>query len=186
MLRTSLLLGGGNLGGGSGLSLGRSGDLGGGGLSLGRCGSGLGGSSLGGGSLNLNGLVSAVSSLSLLDVLGEDLVVLCLVVLGLLVSGELVSLFESLSSESLFSDESLDLGGLVESLVTLLDLSSDNVLSHVVLLSQGEGLSDGGGSLGAESSGLVSIGHTFDFGVSLLDDSEGNDGEIRAADAASD
>lgn len=158
---------------------------GGGGLSRGS--SGLGGSSLGGCSLDFNGLSSAVSvSLSLLDVLGEDLVVLGLVVLGLLVSGELGSLVNDLSSDSLFSNESLDLGGFVESLVTLLDFSSDYVLSHIVLLSQDEGLSDGRGSLGAESSGLVAIGNTFDFSITLLNDSEGDNGKIGTADAASD
>jgi hypothetical protein len=161
--------------------------LGNGSSGLSRGSSGLGGSSLGGGSLDFNGLSNTVSvCLSLLDVLGEDLVVLDLVDLGLFVSGELVSLFDSLSSDSLFSDESLDLGGFVESLVTLLDFSSDYVLSHIVLLSQGEGLSDGRGSLGAESSGLVTIGNTFDFGITLLDDSESNNGEIGTADAASD
>lgn len=179
----SLLLGSNDLGlsGGSLLGLDW---LGNGSGSLGR--GGLGGCSLDGGSLDFGDFSAVSVSLSLLDVLGEDLVVLCLVVLGLLESLGLVSLLEGLSSESLLGDESLDLGGLVESLVALLDFSSDYVLSHIVLLSEGEGLSNGGGSLGAESSGLVTVGHTFDFGVSLLGDSEGNDGEIGATDAASD
>ena len=45
----------------------------------------------------------------LLDVLGEDLVVLGSIFLLFLVVFDLLSLIESLPSESLFSDESLDL-----------------------------------------------------------------------------
>lgn len=157
------------------------------GISLLGSGVSLGEGSLSGSSFGLSGgFVMVSSSLLLLDVLGEDLFVLGLVILGLLVSGELVSLGKGLSSESLLGDESLDLGGFVESLVTLLDFSSHDVLSNIILLSQGEGLSDGRGSLGAESSGLVTIGNTFDFSITLLDDSEGNDGKIGTADAASD
>ena len=181
--RRSLLLGGDDLGlsGGSLLGLDW---LGNGSSGLGR--DSLGGSSLDGSSLDFSGDFVAVSvSLSLLDVLGEDLVVLGLVVLGLLEAGGLLSLFEGLSPESLFGDESLDLGGLVEGLVALLDFSPDYVLPHIVLLSEGEGLSDGGGSLGAEASGLVAVGHAFDFGVSLLGDAQGDDGEVGATDAAS-
>ena len=48
--------------------------------------------------------------LSFLDVLGEDLLVLSSELLGLLVAVDLGSLEESLSSESLLGDESLDLG----------------------------------------------------------------------------
>jgi hypothetical protein len=55
------------------------------------------------------GSVCVVSSLSFLDVLGEDFVVLCLLVLGSLESVDLLSLDELLSSESLLGDESLDL-----------------------------------------------------------------------------
>ena len=125
-------------------------------------------------------------ALSFLDVLGENLLVLSSELLGLLVAVELFSLEEGLSSESLLGDESLDVGGLVESLVTLLDLTAHNVLSHVVLLTEGEDLSDVASSLGAESAGLVVRGDTFDLSISLLDDSEGDDSKIRAADAAAD
>lgn len=125
-------------------------------------------------------------ALSFLDVLGENLLVLSSELLGLLVAVELFSLEEGLSSESLLGDESLDVGGLVESLVTLLDLTAHNVLSHVVLLTEGEDLSDVASSLGAESAGLVVSGDTFDLSISLLDDSEGDDSKIRAADAAAD
>ncbi len=127
-----------------------------------------------------------VSGLSLLDVLREDFVILSSEFLGLLEAVNLSSLEECLSSNSLLGDESLDLGGFVESLVTLLDLSSNNVLSHVVGLSESEDLSDVGGSLGSESSGLGVGGHTVDLSLALLDDLEGDDGKIGTADAASD
>ena len=118
---------------------------------------------------SLGGLgVSVVSCLSLLDVLGEDLVVLGLVFLGLLESVDLLSLDELLSSQSLLGHESLDLGGLVESLVTLLDFSANNVLSNIVLLSEGEDLADVVGTLGSESAGLVSVSNTFDLSITLL------------------
>jgi hypothetical protein len=78
----------------------------------------------------------------LLDVFGEDLVVLDLVFLCLLEACEFVSLFDLLSSDSLLSNESLDLGGLEESLISLLDFSSDDVLSDIISLSESEDLSD--------------------------------------------
>jgi hypothetical protein len=78
----------------------------------------------------------------LLDVFGEDLVVLDLIFLCLLEAGEFVSLFDFLSSDSLLSNESLDLGGLEESLISLLDFSSDDVLSDIISLSESEDLSD--------------------------------------------
>lgn len=68
---------------------------------------------------------------------------------------------DSLSSESLVGDESLDLRGLNSGLLAfLLDLSSDNVKSDVVILLQVEELSDVVGSLGTKSSGLLVISQT--------------------------
>jgi len=139
---------------------------------------------LSGGLFNWGGVT--VSSFSLLDVLWEDLVVLGSLLLGSLESVDLLSLDELLSSESLLGDESLDLWWLVESLVSLLDFSSDNVLSNIVLLSEGEDLSNVVGSLGAESSWLVTVSNTFDLLIALLDDFELDDGKIWTADAASD
>ena len=127
----------------------------------------------------------SVCSLSFLDVLGEDLVVLSLELLWFLEAVDLCSLDKSLPSESLLGNESLDVGWLVESLVSLLDLSSNNVLSNVVLLSESENLADVAGSLGSESSLSSLVGNTFDFSVSLLDDLEWDDSKIGSADAAS-
>ena len=127
-----------------------------------------------------------VHGLLLLDVLGEDLIVLGLEFLGLLESLDLGDLEELLSSESLLGDESLDLSGLVEGLVALLDFSSHNVLSHVVGLSESEHLSDVAGSLGTTSAGLGVGGNAIDFSLTLLDDLESNNGKIGTADAATD
>ena len=124
--------------------------------------------------------------LSFLYVLGEDLVVLGSKLLGLLVAVSLGLLGKLLSSESLLGDESLDLGALVESLISFLDFTADNVLSHVVSLAESENLSDVASSLGSESAGLVVSGHTFDVGITLLDDLEGDDSQIGAADATTD
>jgi hypothetical protein len=80
----------------------------------------------------------------------------------------------------------LDLGRLVEGLITLLDFTSNNVLSNVVLLSESEDLSDCAGSLGSKSSWLNIVGNTFDVLLTLLGDSKGNNGKIGSTDATSD
>ena len=178
--------------GGSG-SLGRGG-LGGSNLSGG---GGLGGSSLlgsgdgGGGSLllgdgSLGSVLLLVGSLLLLEVLGEELLVSDVSLLGGLPGVNLALLEESLSSDSLLGDESLDLRGLVEGLVALLDLSADNELGDIVDLSKSISLSDLTGSLGAKSSGLIRVGETSNFAGTLLEDLKGNDAKIGTADATSD
>lgn len=120
-----------------------------------------------------------------LDVLGKNFIVLSSCLLCLLESVLLFLLDGSLSPESLLGDESLDLGGFVEGLVTLLDFSPHDVLSHIILLPQGEYLSDVVGSLGAESSGLISISDSLDLCFTSLGDLESNNSKIRSTDAAS-
>lgn len=120
-----------------------------------------------------------------LDVLGEDLIVLSLSFLFLLVSLLLLLLVDSLSSESLLSDESLNFRGLVEGLVALLDFSPHNVLSHIILLSQSEHLSDVVGSLGSKSSWLVTISNTLNLTFSLLGDLKSNHSKIGSTDTSS-
>ena len=100
-------------------------------------------------------------------------------------AGNLGVLVDSLSSEPLLGDESLDLGRLVEGLVALLDLSSNDVLGDIVLLSQSEGLSDLVDSLRSESSWLVIVGEALNFTWSLLENLKGNDTEVWAANATS-
>jgi len=192
-----LSLSGGNL---SGLSLGDGGlsSGGSGGLSSG----GSGGLSLGGSGNGLNFFLLSVSSVSsflfvgkfflvfsglLLSVFFEDLVVVSLGLFGSFPSFLLVSSVDSLSSQSSVSDQSLDLGGLSSDLLAFLfDLSSDNESSDIIVFSQSEELSDLGGSLGAESLGLLVVSQTFNIGFTFLDDGDGNNRKIGTDDAASD
>lgn len=147
--------------------------------------------SLFGGSLGLNllGISSVlllVSSLLLLEVLGEELLVGDSVLLTGLPVLNLGFLVDGLSSESLLGDESLDLGGLEESLVALLDFSSDNVLSHVILLLEHECFSNVVSSLGSESSGLGGIVESLNFLLSLDNGFKSNNGEVGSGNASSD
>jgi len=144
----------------------------------------LSGSFLGGSLLLLGFLL--VSSFLLLEVLREKLLVGHRGLSGGFPGGHLALLVESLASVSLLGDESLNLGGFVESLVTAFDLPTDNVFGNIVLLSKGEGLSNLANSLGTESSGSLSVGETSDVGFTLLENLEGDDTEIGSADAASD
>jgi hypothetical protein len=103
-----------------------------------------------------------------------------------LISLLLGSLVDDLSSDSLLSDESLNLGGFVEGLVSSLDFSADNVLGDIVLLSESEGSSDGVGSLGTESSGSVVVSEAGNLTWSLDENLKSNDGKVGSADATSD
>ena len=132
------------------------------------------------------GGLGLLGGLLLLEVLGEELLVGDVGLLGLLPVLSLVSLVDDLSSDSLLGDQSLHLGRLVEGLVSLLDLSSHDVLGHIILGSEGEGLSDGRSSLGSESSGSDGVGETLDLAGALDEDLEGDHGQIGSADAASD
>jgi len=172
----------------------------------GLCGGGLSSRSLGGGSFgrsgfscgslngglsrsffnNRSGVILLVGGLLLLEVLGEELFVSHRGLSGSFPSGHLARLVESLSSESLLGNKSLDLGGFVESLVTKLDLSADNILSNIILLSEGEGLSNFANSLGTKSSRSLRVGESGNISVTLLKNLKGNDTEIGSADAASD
>lgn len=147
-------------------------------------GSGLG-TSLGLGSKGLIIMFVFVVASLFLDVLRKNLIVLGLGLLFLLVSLLLLLLVDSLSSESLLSDESLYFGGFVEGLVTFLDFSPDNVLSDIILLSKSEHLSDVVGSLGSKSSWLVTISNTLNLTFSLLGDLKSNHSKIGTTDASS-
>ena len=101
------------------------------------------------------------------------------------------SLVDSLSSESLLGDESLDLWSLVEDLIILAlflpgDGSSDNVLGNIILsLSEDESLSDVLGSLWSESSWSVGVGKSSNLSLTLDEDLKGNNSKIRSTDASS-
>jgi len=140
----------------------------------------------GGGNLGGSLVLSLASSLLLLDVLGDELLVLGGGVLGGLEAAQLLSLDELLAANTLLSDEALDLGGLVVSLVTTLDLTTGNVLADVVLLGEAEDGGNLGSSLFEETGTNVLVGAAFNLLVTLLGDLEGHDREVGAGDAAAD
>lgn len=77
-------------------------------------------------------------------------------------------------------------GGLGVLLLRALDLPSDDVLSHIVLLAQVEELSDLGRTLGTESLGEDVVCQSGDLALALLDDDEGEDGDVGTDDAPTD
>lgn len=136
-----------------------------------------------GSSLLLLGLFSLLLGNSLgkqLGVLGGS-VLLGLSVLLLLLDQLL------LVGDSSGGDKSLDLGGLGVGLAGLGGhLSSNDILSHVVLLGEGKQLSDVVGSLGAESSGDGLVGEALNLGVTLLDNGQRQGRQVVGDNAASD
>lgn len=137
----------------------------------------------------LGSLRGGLSLLLLALSLGDEGVVLGN---GLLL-GQSLPLLQALqvpsSLQSHGGDQSLDLGGLGVRLGTLGlggDLSSDDELSDIVLLGQVEESSDLGGSLGAQSLGQDGVGQSGDLLFTLLDDDNGQDGNVGVDDAASD
>lgn len=130
------------------------------------------------GNLSLLGLL-------LLHVLGEELLVLSSALLGVLEAVLSLLLDGALSAEALLGDQTLDLGGLEESLVSALDLTAHNVLAHIVLLLvEGKGLDDVVAALHAETVGALNVGHTLDLLVALLHDSQEESSNVGADDAA--
>ena len=120
------------------------------------------------------------------NVFRKNLFVFSSLVLGGFVFVQSNFLFQSLSSQSLFSDNSLDSRRFVESLVTFLDFSSHDVLSYIILLSQSEDLSNVVSSLWSQLSWLISISDSFNFSFSLLHDLESNHSKVWSTDATSD
>lgn len=66
------------------------------------------------------------------------------------------------------------------------NLTANDELADVVLLRQVEELADLGGSLGTKTLGLDGVSQAGDVGLTLLDDDEGEGGDVRADDAAAD
>ncbi len=127
------------------------------------------------------------SGLLLLDVLGQELLVLGGGLLGGLEAVGLLSLDESLSTETLLGDEALNLGGLVVSLVTALDFTTGNIFADVVLLAvEAEHGGDVVLSLFEEAGTDVLVSAAGDFLITLLHDLQGDDTEVGASDAATD
>lgn len=108
-----------------------------------------------------------------LCVLGEQLLVLLETITGGLVTADYLSLVLSLSAETGLSNEALDLGRLVESLVLSLDLAANNVLADIVLfLVKGEGLDDLVSALDTKAVGAFNVGHSLDVLLAALHDAE--------------
>jgi len=131
-------------------------------------------------------LSGSLGSLLLLSVLGEELLVLGNSLLGGFPSVLAALSNDLLSAHALLRDNTLDFGGLVESLVTSLDLTLDNVLLDIVLLLEGEHLNDVVLSLGGTHVGLVNVGAAVDLRLSLLDNLEVDGANIGSDDASSD
>ena len=92
-----------------------------------------------------------------------------------------------LSADALFGDESLDLRGLPEGLVSALNGAAVHVLADVVLtLNESVHLADLGGSLGGKSVGVLTIGAASDLLFALLLDGKEDDSEVCAVDASAD
>ena len=58
--------------------------------------------------------------------------------------------------------------------------------TYIVLLAEAEESADLGGSLGTEALGVDDVGQAGDVGLALLDDGEGENGEVHADDATTD
>lgn len=124
-------------------------------------------------------------SFTLVQTLGQQLSVLSSSISLLLSVVDLLSLQSSLSLQSLRGDQSLDLWSLRVGLTVLLDSSSDNVVSNVVLLGQTEELSDVVSSLRAQSLWGGDIGQTLNLSITLLDNSQSNDRQVLRDDTSS-
>lgn len=58
--------------------------------------------------------------------------------------------------------------------------------THIILLGEAKHSPDLGGPLGTEPLGVDSVGEAWDVCIALLDDAEGEDGQVHADDAAAD
>lgn len=105
--------------------------------------------------------------------------------LGLSVS-DLQSLQVSLSLQSLWSNQSLDLWSLGVLLLTLDNLSSDDVLSNIILLGQTKELSDVVGSLRTQSLWNLGVSQTLKLSITLLDNDKGQNSKILTDNGTSD
>ena len=66
------------------------------------------------------------------------------------------------------------------------DRCCGSVTTYIVLLAEAEESADLGGSLGTEALGVDDVGQAGDVGLALLDDGEGENGEVHADDATTD
>lgn len=86
-----------------------------------------------------------------------------------------------------YQSKNLRLGvGLGLGVLLGLDLTANDVLADIVLLGQVEESANLGGTLGTKTLGEDDIGQSGDVLLALLDDNEGEDGDIGGDDAATD
>jgi hypothetical protein len=92
-----------------------------------------------------------------------------------------------LAAETGLGHKALDLGGLVESLCTSLDFTSNNVLADIILLLvKVESLDDVVSSLGSKTVGALDISDTSNFLFASLDDAEEDSSEVSTDNATTD
>lgn len=125
-------------------------------------------------------------SLTLVQTLSQQLGVLSSSISLLLSVVDLLGLQSSLSLQSLRGDQSLDLWSLGVSLTVLLNGSSHNEVSDIILLGQTEELSDVVGSLWTQSLWGGDIGQTLNVVVTLLDNSQSKNRQVLVDDTTSD
>jgi len=127
--------------------------------------------------------------LGLSDALGEERRVLVSSILGLLGVAALECDTVALVLETLRSDQTLDLGGLGVWLLALtlwLNLTTDNELANIIILAEAEELSDLCSTLGTKTLWCNGICDTWDIGITLLDDAEGENGQVHSDNASTD
>jgi len=138
----------------------------------------------------VGGLDGSNLGLFLCHALGDEDVVLGLLLLLRLDLSALERVEVAAALEAEGGDEALDLGSFGVGLSTLLlladNLTADNILPDIVLLGQVEEPPDLGGTLGAETLGEDGVGKTGDLSLALLNDDEGEDSDIGANDATTD
>jgi hypothetical protein len=128
---------------------------------------------------------SSLGSLLFLGILGEELLVAFGGLLGVGPACAGISLDHMLATETLLGDHTLDLGGLVDSLVSTFDFAGDNVSGNIILLLvKTESLDDVSATLGAKTVSTVDVGDTFDVLLALLDNSKEDSGNVGADNAA--
>ena len=137
------------------------------------------------GSLDGSGL-----GLLLGDALGNEDVVFGLLLLLRDKLALLEGILVAAALEAEGGDESLDFGCLGVGLSVLLllagNLPTNDVFPHVVLLAEVEEAPDLGSTLRTQSLGENDIGQSRDLALALLDDDQGEDGDVRANDATAD
>lgn len=127
--------------------------------------------------------------LGLRDTLGEDSSVFVGSFLGTLRVTTLECESMTLVLETLWGDQTLDLWCLGVDLLALtlwLNLTTDNEFTDIILLGEPKELSNLGGTLGTQSLWVDNVGDTWNVALSLLNNAQGENGQIHSDDASTD